>query len=75
MGTRNRKKWRIVVSESHVSGSGRLIEELGSYDPLVDPPTVTIRKDRYEEWVRKGAKPTKTVETLVRKGAGPQRAN
>ena len=65
MGTKNRRKWRIVVSESHVSGSGRPIEELGSYNSLVNPPAVTIRKDRYEAWVQKGAKPSKTVKALL----------
>ena len=65
MGTKNRKKWRVVVTDSRVSRSGSLIEEIGSYNPLVNPPEVKIRWDRYRAWVQKGAKPSQTVASLA----------
>ena len=65
-GTKNRKQWRIVVADTRVPRNGRLIEELGSCNPLVDPPKVNIQMERYDEWVKKGAKPTDTVRTLIK---------
>ena len=66
-GTKNRKRWRIVVADSRVPRNGRLLEELGSCNPMVDPPKLNIQMDRYEAWIKKGAKPTDTVRTLIRK--------
>lgn len=66
MGTKNCKKWRVVVTDSRVSRSGRLIEEIGVYDPSVDPPKIQIKKERYEEWIRKGAQPSQTLKSLVK---------
>ena len=65
MGTKNRQKWRIVVADSRVSRSGKLIDELGSYNPLVDPPAVVLKRERYDAWLKKGAKPSRTVAAIV----------
>lgn len=67
-GTKNRRKWRIVVCDSRVSRDGSLIEELGSYNPLVEPPEVKINRERYDAWVKNGAKPSDTVRSLLRHG-------
>ena len=74
-GTKSRKQWRIVVSDSRVSRNGRLMEEIGTYNPLVDPPEVRIQKERYEEWIQKGAKPSGTVKALIQKETKRARAN
>jgi small subunit ribosomal protein S16 len=65
MGTKNRQMWRIVVAESHVARNGRLIDELGSYNPLVEPPAVVLKRERYDAWIKKGAKPSRTVAAIV----------
>ena len=67
MGTKNRLKWKIVVADSRTSRDSRLLEEIGSYNPMVNPPEVKVRRDRYEEWVRKGARPSRTVAAIVRR--------
>ena len=66
-GRKNLKLWRVVVADSRWSGVGRLIEEIGSYNAMVEPPEVKIQKDRYAEWVRKGARPSDTVGVLAKK--------
>ena len=75
MGTKSRKLWRVVVADSRVSGSGSLIEEIGFYNPVVNPPDIRIQMDRYSEWIRKGAKPSPTVASLVRQGKKSVHAN
>ena len=67
MGTKNRQMWRIVVAESHVARNGKLIDELGSYNPLVEPPAVVLKRERYDAWIKKGAKPSRTVAAIVAK--------
>ena len=43
MGARNRPYYRIVVSDSRRTARSEVLEELGSYDPVVNPPTVSVR--------------------------------
>jgi small subunit ribosomal protein S16 len=44
-----------------------LIDELGSYNPLVEPPAVVLKRERYDAWIKKGAKPSRTVAAIVAK--------
>ena len=74
-GTKNRKKWRVVVLDSRRPRNGRLMEEIGSYNPLKEPPEIQMRRDRYDEWVRKGAQPTEVVRNLVKRGGLSSRAD
>lgn len=66
-GRKNQKLWRIVVLDRRRPRDGRSLEEIGTYNPLIDPPAVTVRKDRYDEWIRKGARPSDTVRSLIQK--------
>lgn len=66
VGTKNSKKWRVIVTDRVAPRNGRLIEELGSYNSLVNPPEIRIKLDQYEDWVKKGAKPSPTVVGLVK---------
>ncbi len=66
VGTKNLKKWRVIVTDRTAPRNGRLLEELGSYNSLVNPPEIRIRLDQYETWVKNGAKPSATVANLVK---------
>ena len=66
-GTKSRKQWRVVVTDRRTSRDGLLIEEIGSYNPLVEPPEVRIQMERYAQWIRKGAKPSSTVKSIIQK--------
>ncbi len=65
-GKKNRKEWRIVVTEQGAPRNGEHIEELGSANPLVNPPKVKMNIERYEAWIKKGAQPSVGVRGLVR---------
>lgn len=66
-GTKNHKKWRIIVSDSRASRDSRLVEELGYYDPGTNPPTLRVQRERYEAWVKKGARPSQTVAAALKR--------
>jgi len=67
MGARNRPYYRVVVAESSSPRSGKFVEVVGTYDPTTDPARVSFRVDRIREWIAKGAKPTKTVDRLLKR--------
>ena len=69
--TRHGKKkspfYRIVVAQDTSPRDGRFIEILGTYDPCYDPAKISVKKERAMNWLKKGAKPTQTVDNLLRK--------
>ncbi|TFG37930.1 MAG: 30S ribosomal protein S16 [Syntrophobacterales bacterium] len=67
MGTKKKPFYRIVVADSEASRDGRFIEIVGNYDPLKDPAEINLKKERIEDWLSKGAKPTVTVSSLLKK--------
>lgn len=64
-GARNRPFYRIVVTDGRSPRDGRFIEQIGTYDPRTNPTAVSIKNDRVEHWVGRGAKPTRTVSELI----------
>ena len=67
VGARQDPFYRVVVSESTLTPAGNLVDNLGTYDPGTDPVTIKIDLPRAHEWIRKGAKPSETVMSLLRK--------
>ena len=67
MGAHKSPYYRIVVADSRSPRNGRFIEEIGTYNPLTEPSTVTIDTEKVNEWLKKGAQPTDTVRTLLKK--------
>ena len=66
-GKRNQRKFRIVIAEARSKREGKYLEVLGFYDPLTDPATLSLDKERYQQWINKGAQPTQTVRLLANK--------
>ncbi len=66
-GTKKRPFYRIVAAPSEAPRDGRFLEVLGTYNPLTDPATVTVKEDRVLYWLGQGAQPTDTVRSLLRK--------
>ena len=66
-GSKNKVHWRVVVADSKMPRDGRFIEEVGYYDPRPNPSKVHLELDRIRYWVSKGAKPTPTVQSLIKK--------
>ncbi len=67
MGAKKAPFYRIVVADSHSPRDGRFIEEIGTYNPLTDPATVSIETERALYWIKNGAQPTETVRSLLKK--------
>jgi small subunit ribosomal protein S16 len=67
MGTKKKPFYRIVVADSEAPRDGRFIEIVGNYDPLKDPAEINLKVERIEDWLSKGAKPSVTVLSLLKK--------
>ena len=59
--------YHIVVADSKSPRDGKIIEKLGTYDPMTDPATIVLDNEKVEKWIKNGAKPTDTVEALIEK--------
>jgi small subunit ribosomal protein S16 len=66
-GTKKKPFYRIVVADSEAPRDGRFIEILGHYNPLTDPAQVQVNPERLQVWLEKGARPTDTVRSLLKK--------
>jgi small subunit ribosomal protein S16 len=66
-GAKKRPFYRIVAANSENRRDGRFLEIVGTYNPLTNPPTVTMKLDRVRDWLAKGAIPTETVSSLIKK--------
>ncbi len=69
MGAKKEPFYRVVVSDSRSTPSGRFVDVLGTYDPKTDPASVNIDTAKAEEWIRKGAHASDTVRSLMAKAA------
>ena len=66
-GTHKRPFYHIVVADRRATRDGKFIEKVGTYDPLTEPAEITLKADRYDQWVEKGALPSDAVADLVRR--------
>ena len=69
-GRSRRPSYRVVVADSHAPRDGRFIEIVGHYNPLTEPPTVVIDREKVAAWVQKGAQPSNTVKRLMARTQG-----
>jgi small subunit ribosomal protein S16 len=67
VGAKNSPYFRIVVADSRSPRDGKFIEEIGSYQPLKKGDNFTLNLDRAQYWVSKGAQPSDTVASFIRK--------
>lgn len=67
MGAKKNPKYRIVVADIRAPRDGRIIETVGTYDPIPTPPVVKIDEPRALYWLGQGAKPTDKVASLLRR--------
>ena len=67
VGTKNTPVFRIVVADSRSPRDGKFIEELGTYQPLKKGDNFTLDLERARYWVSKGAQPSDTVASFIKK--------
>jgi small subunit ribosomal protein S16 len=66
VGGKKNPIWRIVVSDRRSPRDGRTIETIGQYNPQLEPSLIKIDEERARHWLTHGARPTRTVATLLR---------
>lgn len=64
MGAKKAPFYRIIVADSRAPRDGKFIEEIGYYNPLVEPVEVKINEEKANEWLSNGAQPTEVVKRL-----------
>lgn len=67
MGAKKSPFYRVVVADSRYPRDGRFIEEIGTYNPLMDPAEIKIDNEKAAKWLKNGAQPTDTVKSLLKK--------
>ena len=67
MGAKKAPFYRVVVADSRYPRDGRFIEEIGYYNPQIEPAEIKLDADKAKEWLAKGAQPTETVKSLLKK--------
>ena len=67
MGAKKRPFYRLVVADQRCARDGRFIDQIGYYDPTVDPPVLKVDTDKATEWIAKGAQPTDTARGLLKR--------
>ena len=67
LGAKKNPYYHVVVADLRDPRDGRFIEEIGSYNPLTEPSTLTVDAEKAKAWIAKGAQPTDTVKALFKK--------
>lgn len=74
IGTKNVPSYRIVVADGRSPRDGRFIEQIGTYNPKKAEPNFTVDLERANLWIKKGAQPSDTVRSMLKKAAKTQPA-
>jgi len=70
----NRPYFKVVVADKRSPRDGKFIEIIGTYDPKKKGNNSTLKLDRVEYWISKGAQPSDTVRSLIKKNKNPEAA-
>ena len=65
VGKKKAPFYHIVVADSKSPRDGKIIEQIGTYNPMVEPTEIVLDKEKVEKWIKNGAKPTETVKRLI----------
>jgi len=66
-GAKKQPSYRVVVADQHSPRDGRILENIGFYNPTTDPETVSIDVERARYWLSVGAQPSESVARLLKK--------
>ena len=67
LGDKKTPFYRIVISDSRTSRDGEYIDQVGTFNPLVNDSEVKLDNQKAEDWLKKGAQPTDTVKAILKK--------
>ncbi len=66
MGTKKKPFYRLVVADSRSPRDGRIIEQVGYYNPMNEEKTLKVDAEKVQKWLSTGAQPTETVKRLLK---------
>ena len=69
-GRKKQPFYRIVVADSQAPRDGKFLDIVGTYDPMREPAEIRIDSEKLNHWIGKGALPSVTVRSLIKKNAG-----
>jgi small subunit ribosomal protein S16 len=67
LGKKKKPFYRIVVADAERARDGKFLDVIGTYDPLKDPVVVKVDNSKLEDWLGRGALPTTTVKSILKK--------
>jgi small subunit ribosomal protein S16 len=70
-GSKKRPFFRVVVTDSRAARDSKFVEILGHYNPRTKPALVDVQQERVDYWISKGAVPSDTVRTLIKRHLTP----
>ena len=65
VGKKKAPFYHIVVADSKSPRDGKIIEQIGTYNPMTNPSEIVLDKEKVEKWIKNGAKTTETVKHLI----------
>lgn len=75
MGRKKKPFYRIIVANNEAKRDGKFLDIIGTYDPMQDPVLVHLDTEKLNDWLGKGAEPTVTVRSLLKKYGAAQVEN
>ena len=69
VGAKKAPFYHIVVADSKSPRDGKIIEKIGTYNPMTEPSTIVLDQEKVAQWIKNGAKPTDTVKKLIENAA------
>ena len=67
VGAKKKPSYRIVVADSRAPRDGAFVDQVGHYNPLTDPPTITLEEEKVVRWLSNGAQPSEPVGRILKK--------
>ena len=61
--------YHIVVADSKSPRDGKIIEKIGTYNPMTEPSTIVLDQEKVAQWIKNGAKPTESVKELIERAS------
>lgn len=64
-GKKKAPYYHVVVADSRSPRDGKIVEKIGTYDPMTNPATINLDSEKVASWIKNGAKPTDSVKSLI----------
>ncbi|MGP1608789.1 MAG: 30S ribosomal protein S16 [Clostridium sp.] len=65
VGKKRKPFYHVVVADARTARDGKIIEKIGTYDPMTQPSTINVDLEKVATWIKNGAQPTETAKKLI----------